>query len=689
MIVGKKKLRFKFKSSNSNTVTSSVSQKDSMYGGAISTGLINANPTNNALVLPESKKQKKVKIKFSPISLPYSQSSTRMDDMIIENATRDKEEFPSTTLSPRPLKLHFKPKPLEEPKAPLPKLERPFMKLDGNNVQTGMLPSVGGQNIIIGSDMTGLQDLLGKNKKKREVDGYAVPDIENLDILKIMQLPQKELRTVDAKYPLTPRHPKKNERVFSYAHIYWDFKINQLVYDIIEPKLTVEEQKNINEIKEFIQEKLDINFATVRKKEAIDYIKKIFDDAISYFRITDKSKRDVYIYYIVRDFIGLSAIDPLINDDQLEDISCDGVGIPIYIYHRNPKFGSLRTNIFFKSKDELDSFVMKISERCGKNISVAKPLLDGTLPDGSRVQATLGSDIARLGSNFTIRKFTEDPLTPVDLIEFGTMDLKTTAFLWMCVDYGASIMISGGTATGKTSMLNVLSLFIRPQLKIISIEDTAELRLPHPHWIPEVARAPIETKGEIDMYELLRESLRQRPDYIIVGEVRGREAYVLFQQMSIGHPSMSTVHAENLAKLFDRLTTAPISLPPNLLQNLDIIVFLKRIRRGNRVFRRISEVEEVTGFDKKEGSPISNTIFEWNPEKDVFDIKSKSALLKKISIVMDMSEAEIKDEIEKRAMILRWMVQRNIKDYRQIGKVINMYYASPEYVIQRLGAEVR
>lgn len=679
MIVGKK-LKFKFKNPSAETANYDVGKKDMLYGGTISTGLINADKTNDTFVQKEEKKR--IKIRFIPAAPDLYLPAKRMEDLIIdEPTTEEKPNMPTY----RPIKLLLKKKTEPMPKNTIGIKNIQLSEAEGQ-ISTGMIGS-SGQNIFIGAGLQSLDELMKKKETKPDVDGYKIPEVENAEVLKMTEMPQKELRTVDIKYPLIPRHPKKNEKVFAYAHIYWEFKTNQLVYDIIEPSLTEVEKAEIKDIKEFIQEKLDINFATVRKKEAIDYIKKIFEDAVSYFKIQENAQRDIYIYYIVRDFIGLENIDPMVNDDLLEDISCDGIGIPIYVYHRNPKFGSLRTNIIFQTKDELDNFVMKISERCGKNISVAKPMLDGTLPDGSRIQATLGSDIARLGSNFTIRKFTEEPLTPVDLIEMGTMDIKMTAFLWMCVDYGASIMISGGTATGKTTMLNVLSLFIRPQLKIISIEDTAELRLPHPHWIPEVARAPIEQKGEIDMYELLRESLRQRPDYLIVGEVRGREAYVLFQQMAIGHSGMSTVHADSIDKLVDRLTNAPISLPANLLQNLDIVVFLKRVRNGNRVFRRVSVVEEVIGFDKKENEPISNSLFKWASDKDVYEIAAKSALLKKIATSLDMNEEQIDNEIEKRALVLKWMVQRGIKDYRQIGQIINMYYTSPEYVTQKVGAE--
>ncbi|MFH1420434.1 MAG: type II/IV secretion system ATPase subunit [Candidatus Aenigmatarchaeota archaeon] len=614
------------------------------------------------------------------IRIGEKREEAKAKEMIVE------EEIPSFTkfAEPKIKNEHIK-----------VRLKSPMEKITENTNVTGMkIPNVEdirtgtisspSQIIIAGNGMSGLGELFQKHEK-RIVDGFTIPDIKNIETFKITQFPEQELRTTEMKYPLTPRNPGKNERVFAYAHIYWDFNVNQLVYDIIEPTINSEDHVKIEEMKEYIQEKLDINFAAVRKKEALDYIVKLFDQAIEYFDLPLGEKKEIYRYYVIRDFIGLGKIDALMNDEFIEDISCDGIEIPMYVYHRNPKFGSLRTNVIFKDKNELDGFVMKLAERCGKTISVAKPLLDGTLPDGSRVQSTLGSDIARLGSNFTIRRFTEMPLTPVDLIKLGTVDIKMMAFFWMCVDYGTSILVSGGTATGKTSMLNVLSLFIRPQMKIVSIEDTAELRLPHPHWIPEVARAPIEAKGEIDMYELLRESLRQRPDYIIVGEVRGREAYVLFQQIAIGHPGLSTIHAESLNKLVDRLTTEPISLPPNLIQNLDLIVFLRRVRAAGRSFRKVQDVYEIAGFDRESKMPITNDIFKWNPVSDEFEIASKSALLKKIATALAMDEDKMENEIENRAKVLEWMVKRDIKDYKEIGKIINLYYASPEYLMQRLG----
>jgi flagellar protein FlaI len=492
-----------------------------------------------------------------------------------------------------------------------------------------------------------------------------------------------ELRSIDIKYPLIPKNPKQGERVFAYAHIFFDTRSNELVYNVIEPQLDESMKHLLEQIKEYIQEKINISLGEVRRREAFVYISEIFEKALEYLKVkVDENTKQVLSYYLFRDFVGLEKIEPFINDGQIEDISCDGVGINLYVYHRNPKLGSLKTNVVFNSNEDLDYFVNKLSERCGKGISVARPLMDGTLPDGSRVQATLSTDIARRGSNFTIRMFTETPLTPVDMIEFGTCDLKILSYFWFLVEYNFSFLVCGGTATGKTSLLNVLSLFIKPQMKIVSIEDTSELRLPHFHWVPEVARTPISEEGKVDLFELLRESLRKRPDYIILGEVRGKEAYVLFQQMAIGHPGLSTMHSENIDKLIDRLTTPPINLPPNLIQNLDVVIFLKRIKKGRRYFRRVSSVFEILGFD--EGKPIVNEVFSWDAKEDKYKIVNDSALLKKISEHTVLTDKGVQEEIIKRAAILRFLAKQNVKDYRKIGKVFNIFYSSPESLLERI-----
>jgi len=487
-------------------------------------------------------------------------------------------------------------------------------------------------------------------------------------------------------YPLVPKKPAKDERVLAYAKIFWDPKQNRHVYQVVEPQMTEVMKDTIEKVKEALEQRLDIEFNQLKKFEALDFLRKQVDDIINYYRIklTDDDKK-VLMYFIERDFIGLERIEPLLRDEQIEDISCDGLDIPIFVFHRNPLLGSVMTNVAFHNADELDSFVMRLSQIAGKSISVANPLLSGSLPDGSRIQAMLATDIARRGSNFTIRKFTEEPLTPIHLLNYGTIDVRTLAYLWMVLDYGKSILISGGTATGKTSLLNVLSLFIRPEKKIVSIEDTPELKLPHPHWVPSVARTAItvvENKkiGEIDLFDLLRESLRQRPDYIIVGEVRGREAYVLFQEMAMGHPSLATIHAENMQKLLDRLETPPIELPSGLIQSANVIVFLLSTRYKNRQIRRVGEVLEVVGIDEK-ALPITNQIFKWNPISDTFDISNRSVMLKQISDASGLGDQEIDEELKKRMVVLEWMRARGIINYRDVNSIINMYYAFPDRVM--------
>jgi len=489
------------------------------------------------------------------------------------------------------------------------------------------------------------------------------------------------------KYSLIPSKPRKDESVFAYANIKWDDTSKRYIYMVVEPKLSPKLEKMLKRIKELLEERLDIDFSKLKKFEAKEYLNKQITELLEYFgfEIT-KSEKDVLRYYIERDFIGLGKIEPLMQDDQIEDISCDGVGIPIFVFHRDPKIGSVMTNVVFEDGNELDSFIIRMAQLCGKSISVASPLLDGALPDGSRLQATLATDIARRGSNFTIRKFTKNPLTPTHLLNYGTLDVRSLAYLWFVVDYGCSVLVCGGTASGKTTLLNVLSLFIKPDKKIVSIEDTAELRLPHPHWVPTVARTSIAGEGikEVDLFDLLKSSFRQRPDYIIVGEVRGKEAYILFQQMATGHPSLATIHAENITKLMDRLTSPPIDLPPGLIGSLDLIVFLQRMKYKDKFVRRMNEVIEMVRFDPGMHRPVVNTVFKWNSMNDTFENVGKSVMLKKIADRSGLTEREIKEELKRRMIVLAWLKENNILDYRDVHRVFNAYYTDPDGTISTM-----
>jgi len=526
-----------------------------------------------------------------------------------------------------------------------------------------------------------------KEKEKMEIEGIPIP--KQLKIIPSPPtLPQPE--EFSLSYPLIPRDPKPGEKIFAYAKIYWDKRRQSYFYELVEPKLDERMREIVKKIKELIEQRLDVDLSKLNVVRAKEYLKLHIEDIIKYFKFRlSEEEVETVRYYIERDFLGLGKIEALLKDPNIEDISCDGVNIPIFVFHRDPRLGSLPTNIVFEDADELDSFIIRLAQLAGKSISIAQPLVNGTLPDGSRLQATLATDIARRGSNFTIRKFIEEPLTPIHLIKYGTVDERVLAYLWLAVDYGRSILVAGGTASGKTTMLNVLSLFIRPDKKIISIEDTAEIVLPHPHWVSHVARTPISTgkEGEIDLFQLLKESLRQRPDYIVLGEVRGQEAYVLFQQMATGHPSFATIHSENLPKLIDRLTSPPISLPESLIGSLDIIVFMQRVRHKERFVRRVTEVIEMVGMPKGEKMPIVNYVFKWDPFRDVFEIGEKSVILKRISKTTGLSEKDVIDEFQRRVAILKWMKEKNIIDFKDVYTIFTAYYTMPNRVLALIESE--
>ena len=524
-----------------------------------------------------------------------------------------------------------------------------------------------------------------KELKRVEYKGIAIP--EGAAYFKGMRFgivsgDREGLRKTEIRYPLIPDQPKKGETIFAYASIAWDEKAGALVYSVVEPQLTAQDKELLEKIIRDIEERLDVNFSKLGEIKAKEILKKEIETSLKERMQADILRIPVLQYYIEKDILGMGMIEPLMKDPEIEDVSCDGENIPIYVYHRNPKIGSIRTNMWFENKGDVDQFVLKLAQRCGKSVSIAEPLLDAALPDGSRVQCTMGTDIARRGSNFTIRKFTFYPLTPTHMIHYKTMSSLQLAYFWLAIEHGKSMLISGGTATGKTSLLNALSLFIKPDLKILSIEDTPELRLPHIHWVPEVARTPLSVKGstgEVTLFDLLKSSLRQRPDYLVVGEVRGAEAFVLFQQIATGHPSIATIHAATLPQLVDRLVTPPISLPPALIENVDIIIFLQRVRVKGRDVRRTNEVIEMIGIEKER--PVTAKIFEWEPSTDDYRPRSESKVLQSVARLTGMTEESVQMEILRRKRVLEWMYQRKIFDYREVSKIINGYYSSPERVL--------
>ncbi|MHA2365532.1 MAG: type II/IV secretion system ATPase subunit, partial [Candidatus Hodarchaeales archaeon] len=335
---------------------------------------------------------------------------------------------------------------------------------------------------------------------------------------------------------------------FSYALIQTSPVSGQVEYQVVESPLTKQEEEILKMIIDVITETLEFDFTQIEnRKAASDYLRgKILDIIRNYNIPIEESSFDKIVYHINKDFIGFGVIDPLLADPNIEDISCDGTNVPVYVVHR--LYQSIPTNIIFSTDEDVNSFVIKVAQRAGRHISVADPLLDASLPDGSRINCTYGREITKRGPTFTIRKFKEDPLTIVDLITYNTIDEKIAAFFWFVLEHGKSLLIAGGTAAGKTTLLNGVAMFIKPGNKIVSIEDTPELNIPHENWIQSVTRSGFggfeasgRKRGEITMYDLLRAAVRQRPDFLFVGEVRGAEAFTLFQAMATGHSGMGTI----------------------------------------------------------------------------------------------------------------------------------------------------
>lgn len=408
-------------------------------------------------------------------------------------------------------------------------------------------------------------------------------------------------------------------------------------------------------------------------------------------RIAQESKDKIF-YHLFREFLGYGRIDIVMEDEGIEDISCDGPDVPVFLYHK--KYEEMTTNIRFESAEELDSFVVRLSQICGKQISIYSPIVDGKLPDGSRLQATLAKTVTQ-GSTFTIRRFRENPLTPVDLIQYNSLSLDMAAYFWMAIENGASILFCGGTASGKTTALNALSLFIPSSHKIISIEDTREVSLPHKNWIAGTTRqgfsASEETKTgkDIDMFDLIRAALRQRPKVIIVGEVRGKEAYSLFQAMATGHTSYATVHASSIHTLIQRLENPPISLPRALLTSLDIIVFQNAVDIGKKTVRRMTSVTEVIKLDPDTNQLIFMEPFRWvSKTDDRFESTGGSKILNTIRVQNDWSEEQLQQELENRKTILQWMVQTNIRDYKEVGRIVAEYEKHPQELLEKVRMEL-
>ena len=483
---------------------------------------------------------------------------------------------------------------------------------------------------------------------------------------------------LNVRYPLIPP--------FTFAHIYWNPRIAELVYEVEEPYLDIKEEGYKNEIMSAMENMINIdNIIEKNDKDLLEYTDKMLRSLAVELEIdlSYETYKKIF-YYLGRNFIGFDKVDPLLRDYFVEDIECNGVNTPIYVVHRI--YRNIKTNVIFKDTEKLTGFVEKLSQRAGKYISYANPILDGSLPDGSRVNATYTKDITSRGPTFTIRKFTKIPWTPTQLISLKTLSPEMVAYLWILIEHKMNILITGGTSSGKTTLLNAIAFFIPPESRVVSIEDTRELNLPRENWLPSVVRTStgVGNIGEIDLFTLLRSSFRQNPDYVIVGEVRGKEASVLFQGMASGHSSLSTIHADSVDTVIKRLETPPIDLSPTLMNVLDCVCIMTHALVKKHETRKLKEVVEIINVTQ-EGVALTNTPFVWNPLDNNFYFKKSSKIFEKISRRSGLKIEEIELEFRKRTQLIYNLYHKKVFSFEKFQIAVNEYYKDPEKVLKKYG----
>ena len=478
---------------------------------------------------------------------------------------------------------------------------------------------------------------------------------------------------------------------YAYIMIFTDKK-GILRYHVLEPFLTAKEKDILRDLKELILEEVRTPIGVLKNyEEAKKSLSQSIDFLVKSYRIRlTKQSLNKIKYYIIRDLIGYGKIDPIYRDPYVEDIVCDGYNIPVYVYHRD--FEWMPTNVIFKDPNELESFIRRLAFRAGQSITYARPIVEGPLPpEGFRAHLTL-KEVSRRGSTFTIRKYSAEPYTIVNLLKFNTLNTDIAAYLWLLLDNVMSLMVLGQMASGKTTLLNAIAMMIRPEAKIVTIEETPEIRLAHENWVPMTVRPSFEPGvQDITLFELLKSALRQRPEYIIVGEIRGREAYTFFQAMAVGHGGLTTIHGESVQAVISRLENEPMNIPRILIPLIKTFIHMGRVRvRGEgELRRRVLRVVETVGIETTTKEIILNEVYTWDPLTDSWKFSGRSFAFEHIATNRGIPLSDVYKDFERRKVVLEWMKITNKTTFSEVAEVIRSYYRDPEEVYREAESVVR
>jgi len=516
---------------------------------------------------------------------------------------------------------------------------------------------------------------MGKKNKKGKSDEEGKTVISEESLAGYLNLKRW---TVPEGYVEVETYPLKAP--FSYAVVVQNEQTGGYLYIVDELPLTKEENELYTRMRNILEYELQAPEGDETLTESFHaQIPDIIDTHLKALREVPPISLRKILYYLERNIVGYGKIDPLMCDPYVEDISCTGVNKHIFLWHR--RYENIRTTIFFKEEQRLDDFVMKMVHKAGKHVSIAFPIVDVTLPGQHRLAVSYGRETTPSGTSFTIRKFREDPFTIVDLIDNETIDENIAAYLWLLMENKMSVMVMGATGAGKTTALNAIACLVRPNYKIISVEEVAEINLPHENWAPTIARSGFgtESEGEIPLYELIKSAVRHRPDLIIVGEVRGEEAYVLFQALATGHGGLCTIHADDVETSIKRLTQPPMNIPSSIISLMNCAIIVKHVRKpiflsgekrlSSRKFIRVTEIQDENTI---------RDVFTWSASSDIFQQNfSDSYLIPKIAKNLDISVQQVLDDLEQRKRMLLNMAERNVRDFRSVNDALSKYYYKP------------